>query len=369
MAVPQRTSLLAQAQEEILGVSAWFTPGPGPAQRSVVVRFSGHRTDGTGHHGSGDRFEQDETVTVLDGAGSVCVTARVHGLSPGAWAVEARVLDPAAAGRPRTAATEARLASWSWRRWSLRDAGDGPVHTCLTPFVRVPGVLLGGWAVMVALGFLGAIAVLALVSARVAATSAFVPVTVISLVSGAVGAKVWFLVLHHREHRAEGWCVQGFVAGALAAVLAAALLRHIDAARFLDAATPALFLGLAIGRVGCLLGGCCYGRATASRWGLWSSDRHLGVRRIPTQLMEASLGLVLAVASMAVVLGLGTAHGGVLAAALGIYVVVRQGILRLRAEPRQSTYGVRLSAAAAAATVLADVAVHATTLLRFPAGG
>ena len=361
--------MLAQAQEEILGASAWFTPGSGPAGRSVVVRFSGQRLGVTGHRRPGDRFTQEERVTVLDGAGPTSVTTRVSGVTAGEWAVDARVFDPAAMGRLRTSGTEARLASWSWRHWSLRDACNDPVPTCLTPLVRVPGVLLGGWAAMIGLGLLAAIALLALVSASVAGTSAFVPVTAIALVSGALGAKLWFLVLHHREHRAEGWCVQGLVAGVLATVLTAALMGRIDAGRFLDATTPALFLGLAIGRFGCILGGCCYGRPTASRWGLWSSDRRVGVRRIPTQLMEASVGLVLAVASTAVVLGLGTAHGGVLTAALGVYVVVRQAILRLRAEPRQSKYGVRVSAAAAAAVVLADVAMHATALMRFPAGG
>jgi phosphatidylglycerol:prolipoprotein diacylglycerol transferase len=49
---------------------------------------------------------------------------------------------------------------------------------------------------------------------------------------------------------------------------------------------PALTLGHAIGRIGCLLAGCCYGSETSAWWGI-----HLhGANRHPTQLIE-SLGL------------------------------------------------------------------------------
>ena len=49
---------------------------------------------------------------------------------------------------------------------------------------------------------------------------------------------------------------------------------------------PALTLGHAIGRIGCLLAGCCYGSETSAWWGI-----HLhGAGRHPTQLIE-SLGL------------------------------------------------------------------------------
>jgi phosphatidylglycerol:prolipoprotein diacylglycerol transferase len=43
----------------------------------------------------------------------------------------------------------------------------------------------------------------------------------------------------------------------------------------LDVTIPALLLGQAIGRLGCLFGGCCAGLPTTSRWGVWSSDRRI----------------------------------------------------------------------------------------------
>jgi phosphatidylglycerol---prolipoprotein diacylglyceryl transferase len=54
---------------------------------------------------------------------------------------------------------------------------------------------------------------------------------------------------------------------------------------------PALTLGHAVGRVGCLLAGCCYGEVTDGWWGIYlhGSDRH------PTQLLEATGLLMLGI--------------------------------------------------------------------------
>ena len=51
---------------------------------------------------------------------------------------------------------------------------------------------------------------------------------------------------------------------------------------------PALTAGHAIGRVGCLLAGCCFGKETDLWWGI---ELH-GVHRHPTQALE-SFGLIL----------------------------------------------------------------------------
>jgi phosphatidylglycerol:prolipoprotein diacylglycerol transferase len=47
---------------------------------------------------------------------------------------------------------------------------------------------------------------------------------------------------------------------------------------------PAIALGIAIGRIGCLLAGCCYGIPTSLPWGLDFGD---GILRHPTQLYES----------------------------------------------------------------------------------
>jgi phosphatidylglycerol:prolipoprotein diacylglycerol transferase len=118
-------------------------------------------------------------------------------------------------------------------------------------------------------------------------------------------------------------------------------------------------MGMAVGRVGCFFAGCCAGRPTASRWGVWSSDQHIGVRRLPTQLLELALALAVGLAALAVVLLHGPAGGALLVAATAVYTLLRQGILLLRAERRKSLVGPPLTAAAAAVVLLADVAVVA----------
>jgi phosphatidylglycerol:prolipoprotein diacylglycerol transferase len=116
----------------------------------------------------------------------------------------------------------------------------------------------------------------------------------------------------------------------------------------LDASAPGLFFGLAIGRIGCFVAGCCGGRPTPSRWGLWSSDQRVGMRRIPTQLLESALALGIALLALIAVLGGSPLHGGIFVAALAAYTLLRQGILWLRAErPPGSDRGATLTAAAA----------------------
>jgi len=157
----------------------------------------------------------------------------------------------------------------------------------------------------------------------------------------------------------NGWCIQGLLTGVVVVLVAGSLLAHLDLGTILDLTAPGLFMGMAVGRVGCFFAGCCAGRPTASWWGVWSSDQHVGVRRLPTQLLELALALAVGLAALAVVLVHGPAGGAVLVAATALYTLVRQGILLLRAERRKSLVGPPLTAAAAAIVLVADVALVA----------
>ncbi len=69
--------------------------------------------------------------------------------------------------------------------------------------------------------------------------------------------------------------------------------------------------------------------------GIRSSDRRVVARRIPTQLLELLTGLVIAIVSWVAVLNdMMGVNGLVFFAALAVYVIVRQGLLRLRQETR-----------------------------------
>jgi phosphatidylglycerol:prolipoprotein diacylglycerol transferase len=127
----------------------------------------------------------------------------------------------------------------------------------------------------------------------------------------------------------------------VASVVAVAVLLgfQLPIGRFLDATTPGLFFAVAIGRLGCFFTGCCAGRCTRSRWGVWSSDRRVGARRIPTQLLESAAGLLIGVVAAPLVLfDVPGVSGLIFVAAFAAYIVVRQLLLRLRAERREYSW-------------------------------
>jgi phosphatidylglycerol:prolipoprotein diacylglycerol transferase len=137
-----------------------------------------------------------------------------------------------------------------------------------------------------------------------------------------------------RQTLREGWSVDGFLVAAPVTAVLLAAAQGLDIGAYLDGVAPGIFLAVAIGRVGCFLTGCCAGRPTAG-WGVWSSDRRVGARRVPAQLLESATGLALA--SLAALLIFGGLLGGtglVFVITIAAYVASRQGLLRLRAEAR-----------------------------------
>ena len=125
-------------------------------------------------------------------------------------------------------------------------------------------------------------------------------VGLLGVVGGLVGAALLFDVVQWRAVLADPTILTrpglvfygGLVGGAFAAwrycrVYGVSLL---DAA---DAGAPGLALGHAIGRVGCFLGGCCYGRVVDARFPL--AVQLAGAWRHPVQLYEAAGLVVLAV--------------------------------------------------------------------------
>jgi phosphatidylglycerol:prolipoprotein diacylglycerol transferase len=94
--------------------------------------------------------------------------------------------------------------------------------------------------------------------------------------------------------------------GLLVGVAAAALVarwHRLPLGKLFDAAAPGLALGVVITRLGCFLGGCCYGRPTDSFLGVHFPDGHGGMARLaagdprglhPTQLYLAAAALAIA---------------------------------------------------------------------------
>jgi phosphatidylglycerol:prolipoprotein diacylglycerol transferase len=158
--------------------------------------------------------------------------------------------------------------------------------------------VLGG--AQIAVSCHGAMVVLAVVAGsllavRRAREPAVVLVAVAAVgVAALVGAHAFFAALHGGAALAwtGGLASMGGVGAGLAATWLVARLARRPAGELLDAIAPAGLLALAIGRIGCFLGGCCYGRPTALAWGvvfpaLGPPARH------PLQLYSAAADLAL----------------------------------------------------------------------------
>lgn len=198
------------------------------------------------------------------------------------------------------------------------------------------------YGVFVALGILAAVLVSSHFARKTGVSVDFVLDGVFwAVVAGFVGARAAYLMLNWREtlaHPLSSVFSGGggiFIAGAAAGMGAVALLSLRKGIPFLLAAdilAPGLAIAHALGRVGCFLAGCCYGRVVPGplekvgthfpritdaaghilgswayidhvRRGLISPESSSSLAVYPTQLIEATLNLVL-FAALAILLSL-----------------------------------------------------------------
>ena len=134
------------------------------------------------------------------------------------------------------------------------------------------------------------------------------------VIGAIVGAKVLMILRslpHYLDHPSEFWSLAtlqsggdfygGFIGALTATVIFFARHRDLPRWRIADLCGPAIALGQAIGRVGCLMAGCCYGCETGIPWGVVFTDpaaeqivgTPLGVRLHPVQAYESVLCLLL----------------------------------------------------------------------------
>jgi phosphatidylglycerol:prolipoprotein diacylglycerol transferase len=86
----------------------------------------------------------------------------------------------------------------------------------------------------------------------------------------------------------------GGVIGAFMAAVIYTRLKKINLHHFGDIVAPAAALGLAIGRIGCLLAGCCYGAPCDLPWAIHYPHQHEthGMAVHPAPLYETALMLI-----------------------------------------------------------------------------
>ena len=169
-----------------------------------------------------------------------------------------------------------------------------------------------------------------------------------------------------------------YYGGLLGATGAAVLLLRRDRFPFWKAADMAGFaipMGLAFGRMGCLLAGCCFGAPTKLPWGLsfpprspaseeqakehliesvrmWSLPVH------PTQIYESAASLAIAAACLFWVLPRKRYDGQVFAASLVLYAVARFLVEILRRDARGGAGGLSTSQLIGIGLIIGAALIH-----------
>ncbi|MBL8048880.1 MAG: prolipoprotein diacylglyceryl transferase [Chthonomonas sp.] len=120
------------------------------------------------------------------------------------------------------------------------------------------------------------------------------------ILCGALGARILFIAQewkHFSQHTDELFSLQfsgltsfgGLIGGVLALVIYCR--RHkISTRTMLDIFAPALLVSHAIGRVGCLLNGCCHGGPTTEWFGVHQDN--LAGLFVPAQLADSAMVLL-----------------------------------------------------------------------------
>ena len=127
------------------------------------------------------------------------------------------------------------------------------------------------------------------------------------LVGTIVGARAMYVTTYWKEEFAgkpfsEIFMVQhggivfygGFIGASLACMLFA-WRKHLPLWRLADILAPSIALGSFVGRYGCLMNGCCYGRPTDLPWAIHFPPDHEthGIGVHPTQIYDSTLNLIL----------------------------------------------------------------------------
>jgi phosphatidylglycerol:prolipoprotein diacylglycerol transferase len=119
------------------------------------------------------------------------------------------------------------------------------------------------------------------------------------------------------------------------------LPRRLPAWQWADFVAPALALGQAVGRMGCLAAGCCYGKPTYLPWAIHFHDPDslapIDVGLHPTQIYDALCGVVI-FAILCVVRRHKRFHGQVMLVYLVLYTIARTAVELFRGDRERGLF-------------------------------
>ncbi|MDR3634179.1 MAG: prolipoprotein diacylglyceryl transferase [Isosphaeraceae bacterium] len=141
------------------------------------------------------------------------------------------------------------------------------------------GIKVFGYGTMLFLAFLASTRLAAWISRREKLNPEVIyDLTIWVFVGGLLGARLFYVIQYWDESIHSFWDIfrvwkggivlYGSIMGGTAAFFLYWFIRRFPLRPTLDAIAPALVLGIALGRVGCFLNGCCYGDLCENGWGV-----------------------------------------------------------------------------------------------------
>ncbi|MDO5552701.1 MAG: prolipoprotein diacylglyceryl transferase [Planctomycetia bacterium] len=163
---------------------------------------------------------------------------------------------------------------WNWLTTGMAAAA---VVAFVLPVVAEPqGLPVRGYGVFLMLGIASAAWLLVWRGRRLwkISSDSLLTAAAVSVLFGVLGARIFYICEYWHEVRGEtiqatlvnminvtrgGLVVYGSIIGGILALVVYLLWKKMPVLATLDLFAPALLLGLAFGRLGCLMNGCCFG--------------------------------------------------------------------------------------------------------------
>ena len=162
-----------------------------------------------------------------------------------------------------------------------------------------------GYGLMVGIGFMTAVLFGGfLAKKRGLSDGEFTNIAMLVLIIGFAGGKLLHIIVEFKAFLtdpmsvigSEGFVVYGGIITGIATIYVYCRIKKLEFIKYIDLFATVVPVNQALGRVGCLLAGCCYGRRTESSFSLVFPEgcsAPPGVKLIPTQPIMAAGNLVI----------------------------------------------------------------------------
>ena len=167
------------------------------------------------------------------------------------------------------------------------------------------GITVHGYGLMIGLGVVGALLMAWHRSkARGLSDDTATSLVLLAVIIGFLGAKVFFVLTHMSDFLrdplgslgSEGFVVYGGILFGTLACYVYCKSKRQSFLRWADILLPGVALAQGLGRIGCFLAGCCYGRPTDSWLGVVFPPHSMapsGIPLLPTQLFSSAGDLLI----------------------------------------------------------------------------